>query len=112
MADALLQVSGLQAGYGDGANPVLDGVSLRVPPGGLVVLVGPNGAGKTTLLSAIAGVIPSGGEIRLDGQDLARASVSERVARGMVLVPEGRRLFGEMTVRENLELGGYLRARR
>ena len=108
--DALLQVAGLGAGYG--ATAVLADVSLRVGDGALVVLVGPNGAGKTTLLSAIAGVIPSTGEVRLGGQDLARAQVSERVARGMVLVPEGRRLFGEMTVRENLELGGYLRTRR
>jgi acyl-CoA reductase-like NAD-dependent aldehyde dehydrogenase/ABC-type branched-subunit amino acid transport system ATPase component len=107
---ALLHVQDLAAGYG--ATAVLDRVSLRVAGGALVVLVGANGAGKTTLLSAIAGVIPSTGVVRLDGQDLARASVSQRVARGMVLVPEGRRLFGEMTVRENLELGGYLRSRR
>jgi acyl-CoA reductase-like NAD-dependent aldehyde dehydrogenase/ABC-type branched-subunit amino acid transport system ATPase component len=111
---ALLQVADLSAGYG--ASPVLTDVSLQVADGALVVLVGANGAGKTTLLSAIAGVIPSTGTIRFDGReltgDLTRETVSQRVARGMVLVPEGRQLFGEMTVRENLELGGYLRSRR
>ena len=115
---ALLEVEGLSAGHG--AIDVLTGISLRVPDGALVVLVGANGAGKTTLLSAIAGVIPSTGAIRLAGRELggdrtgssAGESVSGRVARGMVLVPEGRQLFGDMTVRENLELGGYLRSRR
>jgi len=109
-AGAVLEVARLAAGYG-GA-PVLDDVSLQVAAGALVVLVGANGAGKSTLLGAIAGVIPCTGAIRLGGRDVTRESVSGRVARGMVLVPEGRRLFGEMTVRENLELGGYLRSRR
>jgi acyl-CoA reductase-like NAD-dependent aldehyde dehydrogenase/ABC-type branched-subunit amino acid transport system ATPase component len=110
----LLEVMALSAGYG--AAPVLREVSLRVADGALVVLVGANGAGKTTLLSAIAGVIPSQGALRFGGAaltgDPARGGVSDRVARGMVLVPEGRQLFAEMTVRENLELGGYLRSRR
>ncbi len=112
----LLEVANLAAGYG--TTDVLADICLRVPDGALVVLVGANGAGKTTLLSAIAGVIPSRGRIRFGGEELrdkAAASgetVSGRVARGMVLVPEGRQLFGEMTVRENLELGGYLRSRR
>ena len=107
---ALLEVDRLTAGYGGFA--VLGGVSLEVARGALVVLVGPNGAGKTTLLGAITGVIPSGGTVRFDGAELGRESVSGRVARGLVLVPEGRHLFAEMTVRENLELGGYLRGRR
>jgi branched-chain amino acid transport system ATP-binding protein len=106
---ALLEVDRLTAGYGGFA--VLGGVSLEVAHGALVVLVGPNGAGKTTLLSAVTGVIPSTGVVRLAGVDLARETISARVARGLVLVPEGRHLFTEMTVRENLELGGYLRAR-
>jgi branched-chain amino acid transport system ATP-binding protein len=107
---ALLEVSDLQAGYG--GVPVLNRVSLQVAAGSLTVLVGPNGAGKTTLLNAIAGVIPSSGTIRLAGADASADTVSRRVARGMVLVPEGRQLFGQMTVRENLELGGYLRSGR
>jgi len=107
----VLEVAGLSAGYG-GGTPVLDQVSLRVGAGALVVLVGANGAGKSTLLAAIAGALPCTGTIRLHGSDVTGESVSGRVARGMILVPEGRRLFGEMTVRENLELGGYLRSRR
>jgi branched-chain amino acid transport system ATP-binding protein len=88
---------------------VLSGVSLDVGARALVVLVGANGAGKSTLLGAIAGLVSCAGTVRLDGADVAGESISARVARGMVLVPEGRRLFGEMSVRENLELGGYLR---
>jgi branched-chain amino acid transport system ATP-binding protein len=107
---ALLEVRDLEAGYG--GVPVLSHVSLQVVVGSLTVLVGPNGAGKTTLLNAIAGVIPSSGTIRLAGADASADTVSRRVARGMVLVPEGRQLFGQMTVRENLELGGYLRSGR
>jgi vanillin dehydrogenase len=106
----LLRVDRLSAGYGGFA--VLDRVSLDVAERSLTVLVGPNGAGKTTLLRAIAGVIPSTGAIRFAGADLGGESVSRRVRRGMVLVPEGRELFPAMTVRENLELGGYLRDRR
>jgi branched-chain amino acid transport system ATP-binding protein len=106
----MLEVRGLSAGYG--AQPVLSGVSLDVGSCALVVLVGANGAGKSTLLGAIAGLVNCAGTVRLDGADLTGESISARVARGMVLVPEGRRLFGEMTVRENLELGGYLRGAR
>ena len=107
---AMLEVRGLSAGYG--AQPVLSGVSLEVGARALVVLVGANGAGKSTLLGAIAGLVACAGTVRVDGADVTGESISARVARGMVLVPEGRRLFGEMTVRENLELGGYLRGAR
>jgi branched-chain amino acid transport system ATP-binding protein len=107
---ARLEVRDLTAGYG--GLPVASRVSLQVVAGSLTALVGPNGAGKTTLLRALAGVLPSTGTILLDGVEIAGESVSRRVARGMVLVPEGRQLFADMTVRENLELGGYLRPRR
>ena len=107
---AALEVRGLSAGYG--AQPVLSGVSLDVGARALVVLVGANGAGKSTLLGAIAGLLPCTGAVRFDGADVTGETISARVARGMVLVPEGRRLFNDMTVRDNLELGGYLRGAR
>ena len=87
---------------------VVHGVDLAVEPGSLTVLVGANGAGKTTLLKAIAGVIANGGAVEFDGEDITRASVSDRVAKGLALVPEGRHLFPDMTVEENIELGGFL----
>ena len=72
------------------------------------MILGPNGAGKTTLLKAIAGLIPRGGEVRLDGQPLPVSQPDEVVRRGLSLVPEGRQLFAQMSVAENLELGGWL----
>ncbi|MGB7101713.1 MAG: ABC transporter ATP-binding protein [Xanthobacteraceae bacterium] len=106
----MLKVTQLSAGY-DGLT-VVHGVDLAVEPGSLTVLVGANGAGKTTLLKAIAGVIANGGAVEFDGEDITRASVSNRVAKGLALVPEGRHLFPEMTVEENIELGGFLVGRR
>jgi branched-chain amino acid transport system ATP-binding protein len=105
----LLKVSGLSAGY-DGLT-VVHGVDLSVESGSLTVLVGANGAGKTTLLKAIAGVIANDGAVAFDGEDITRASVSDRVAKGLALVPEGRHLFPDMTVEENIELGGFRVAR-
>jgi len=82
------------------------GISFTVAPGETLALVGANGAGKTTLLRAIAGAhLPRSGHIRLGGEDITRLKSHERVARGIALVPEGRRLFGQMTVEENLLLG-------
>jgi branched-chain amino acid transport system ATP-binding protein len=86
---------------------VVHEVDLAVETGSLTVLVGANGAGKTTLLKTIAGVIGGDGTIEFRGEDISRATVSERVAKGLALVPEGRHLFPDMTVEENLELGGY-----
>jgi branched-chain amino acid transport system ATP-binding protein len=99
-----LEVSGLHVAYGSVA--ALRGVSLEVRPGEIVGLIGPNGAGKSTLLHAIMGLVaPQKGEIRLGGSALRRLS-PERVARsGIALVPEGRRVFGGLTVEENLRLG-------
>ncbi len=103
---ANLEVDGLSAGYGRFL--VLRDLTLQARPG-LTVILGPNGAGKTTLLKAIMGLIARGGELRLDGQRIPRdATTSEIVQRGITLVAEGRQLFPQMTVRENLELGGWL----
>jgi vanillin dehydrogenase len=103
---AHLELEKLSAGYGPFL--VLRELSLQARPG-LTVILGPNGAGKTTLLKAINGLIPRSGKLVLNSQTIARdAKTSELVQRGLVLVPEGRQLFGQMTVRENLELGGWL----
>jgi branched-chain amino acid transport system ATP-binding protein len=105
----VLAVTDLRAGYGD--VPVLRGVSLEVGVGEIVALVGANGAGKTTALRAVAGLLaPSGGEVRLEGASLAGMPAHRIVARGLLLVPEGRRIFPSLTVLENLELGAYLPA--
>ena len=101
---AHLKVRGLSAGYG--AFLVLRDVTLEIKPG-LTVILGPNGAGKTTLLKALSGLIPRGGEALLNGETLPKKT-SDIVQRGMALVPEGRQLFPQMTVTENLELGGWL----
>ena len=103
-----LRVERLQAAYGD-VQVVWD-VSLAVEPGELVCLIGANGAGKTTLLRCISGALrPRAGEITVDGADLSAASTADIVRAGVALVPEGRRLFSAMSVRDNLLMGAYLR---
>ncbi len=104
---ALLEVRDLVVHYGKAL--ALDGVSLRVNAGELVAVLGPNGAGKTTLLKAISRVVPSRGEIVFDGKSLAGIPAHAVVASGICHCPEGRRLFPELTVLKNLELGAYLR---
>jgi branched-chain amino acid transport system ATP-binding protein len=106
---AALSVRGLTAGYG--AIRVLDGIDLDVAATRLTAVVGPNGAGKTTLLKALSGLIPRGGDVRLDGAPLP-AEPAAIVACGLGHVPEGRQLFPQMTVRENLELGAWRVPRR
>lgn len=108
----MLEVGAVNASYG--AFQALWDVSLRVNAGEIVALIGPNGAGKTTLLRTIAGLHrPSAGSIVLEGTPTTRFAGHELVARGVALVPEGRKLFGGMTVLENLEMGAYTaRARR
>jgi branched-chain amino acid transport system ATP-binding protein len=82
-------------------------VSLEVQRGRIVTVIGPNGAGKTTLLAAIMGLLPSRGAVRYAGQDVRALSVEQRVAAGLVLVPEKRELFASMSVADNLELGTF-----
>ncbi|MFC5496560.1 ABC transporter ATP-binding protein [Caenimonas terrae] len=105
MSPAHLRVQGLAAGYGGFL--VLRDLSLEAAPG-LTVILGPNGAGKTTLLKALAGLIARTGDVLLDGEPLPPLNASAAVRRGLSLVPEGRQLFAQMTVSENLELGGWL----
>ena len=101
---ALLEVAGLRAGYGD--VPVLRGIDLSIPAGTITALIGANGAGKTTLLRAISGIIPAeAGTIRYDGRDIVGMPPQDIVRAGLVQVPEGRRLFPDMTVHENLLVG-------
>jgi branched-chain amino acid transport system ATP-binding protein len=107
----MLEVVALGSRYG--RIPALAGVDLRVAAGELVALVGANGAGKTTLLRAISGVQPaSGGSIAFDGQDLAKLTARKRVQLGIVQVPEGRQVFGPMSVEDNLLLGAFARGAR
>ncbi len=103
-ADALLRVSGLQAGYG--AAPVIEDLDLELRRGEICVVVGANGAGKSTLLASISGLVqPTAGSVHLDGNEITGASCERIVRAGLVHVPEGRRLFRGLTVRENLDLG-------
>jgi len=106
---ALLEIRDLHVAYGK--VEAVRGVALRMEPGQIVTVIGPNGAGKTTLLAAAAGLLRSRGEVIYDGVDVERLDVEERVERGFCLVPETRELFGEMTVADNLLLGGYSRRR-
>ena len=105
MLTPLLQVRGLHAGYGRAE--VLTGLNLDLAQGQVVTVIGPNGAGKSTTLNALMGALPSRGQVVFDGQDLAEATLEERVMMGLALVPEKRELFGTMPVEDNLILGGY-----
>ncbi|WP_127519701.1 ABC transporter ATP-binding protein [Mesorhizobium sp. Z1-4] len=102
-----LEAKDLKVGYGKA--DVLDGVNVKVDEGAIVSLVGPNGAGKTTLLLALTGLLPARGTVSYFGEPMANVSVEDRVARGLCLVPERRELFGDLSVSDNLELGGFSR---
>jgi len=107
----LLAIQALHAGYG--ATEILRGIDLAVNEGEIVAVLGSNGAGKSTLNRAVSGVLrPWRGAISFQGKAIARARPSAIVARGLIHVPEGRRIFPNMTVAENLDLGCYRRARR
>ena len=100
---ALLELRGVTAGYG--RTTVLRGVDLSVPPGAVVALLGPNGAGKTTLMRVAAGLVGvSSGHVLLGGEDVTRARPHQRVKQGLCLIPEGRGIFPNLSVRENLTL--------
>jgi len=102
----LLELRGIDVAYGD--LPALSGVSLSVEAGEILSVVGANGAGKTTMLRTISGLLrPRAGEILLEGERLDRLPCHAVVERGVVQVPEGRKVFPSLTVRENLELGSY-----
>lgn len=109
MSDHMLKVSGLQAGYGE--VQVLWNVDLAVPRGEIVCLVGSNGAGKTTLMRCISGLVNARvGSIEFDGKDITNTGPVAVLSAGLAQVPEGRRLFSAMSVRDNLLMGAYLRS--
>ena len=104
----MLQVDDIHVFYG--AIHAIKGISLEVYPDEIVTLIGANGAGKSTTLNTIAGMLkPRTGHVHFDGQDITGMGASKIVPRGLSLCPEGRRVFQQMTVRENLEMGGYSR---
>jgi branched-chain amino acid transport system ATP-binding protein len=107
MTDTVLKIEKLTAGYG--AIPVLVDLDLEIRAGEIVALVGSNGAGKTTLLRAISRVIKAGGTIEFQGTDILPLTPEAVFSRGLVQVPEGRQLFGHMTVEENLAMGAFRR---
>lgn len=107
----MLTLEHVDAGYGP--TTILQDVSLEVKEGEIVTIVGANGAGKTTTLRTIVGqILPRAGKITFLGEDITRLPAHEVVDRGIILIPEGRQLFPDMTVRENLQMGTYRRAAR
>lgn len=109
-SDALLQVSGLRSGYG--AVEVLRGVDLQVQPGETVALLGSNGAGKTTLNLTLSGLVATrAGRVRFEGEDITGWHYRRVVSQGLIHVPEGRKVFPNLSVHENLELGAFTRGR-
>jgi branched-chain amino acid transport system ATP-binding protein len=105
MTAPLLALDRLSVAYGK--VEAVRGVSLNVPAGSVVTVIGANGAGKTTLLNAVMGLLPQQGGISFEGRDLRGMRVEDRVAAGLVLVPERRELFGSLTVEDNLRLGSF-----
>src|SRR5215467_11841192 len=104
----MLEVRGLRGGYG--AVEVLRGIDLEIGAGEIVAVLGSNGAGKSTLNNTVCGLLPAfGGSVRFDGTEITRSRAADIVAAGLVQVPEGRRVFPDLSVRENLLLGGYRR---
>ena len=104
---ALLEIQNVDTFYGP--IHILQGLTLRIEPGELVCLLGGNASGKSTTLKTVLGIVsPRNGSVIFEGEDVTRRSTSYRIGNGMAIVPENRRLFGPMTVLENLEMGAYL----
>lgn len=111
MSDVVLELNNIESGYGE--VQVLWGISLKVRAGQVTTIIGANGAGKTTALRTVMGIVrPLKGKVLLNGQDVTKMSAHAKAGRGLVLVPEGRQLFPDMTVAENLEMGAYSRRAR
>ena len=109
--ETLLEVKNMESGYGE--VQVLWGISLQVKPGKLTTIIGANGAGKTTALRSIMGSVRTWkGKVVLNGEDITKLPPHAKANRGLVLVPEGRQLFADMSVEENLEMGAYARRAR
>ena len=103
----MLEIKELHVFYG--AIHAIKGISLNVPEGSIVTLIGANGAGKSTILKTISGILrPKEGDIIYHGESISRASSRQIVEKGLIHVPEGRRIFADMSVKENLEMGGFL----
>lgn len=108
MSEPILSIQNLQVNYG--GIEAVKGISFDVPEGEIVTLIGANGAGKSSTLRAISGLVkPKGGKILFRGEDITGKNPTEIVSRGITLVPEGRRIFADLTVKENLRVGAYLR---
>src|SRR5947207_820437 len=106
----MLEIHALRGGYGE--VEVLRGLDITLEPGEIVALLGSNGAGKSTLNNTICGLFPAfSGSVSFEGRDITRAKPADIVAAGLIQVPEGRRVFPNLSVRENLELGSYRRGR-
>ena len=104
----MLRINDLMVSYG--GIKAVKGITLEVPKGEIVTLIGANGAGKSTILRTIAGLVkPQSGEILLEGDNITNLSTDKIVTKGITLVPEGRRVFADMSVKENLKIGAYLR---
>ena len=108
MSEAILKISDLKVNYG--GIEAVKGVSFDVPEGEIVTLIGANGAGKSSTLRAIAGLVkPAGGKVEFKGEDITGKDPTSIVTKGITLVPEGRKIFPDLTVLENLRIGAYLR---
>ena len=106
--DAALRIQGLTAGYG--GPPIIDQVSIEARRGAITAIVGPNGAGKSTLLKAVAGLIrPTAGKVFVEGKDVTGQPAERLVRRGIAYVPQVENVFPDLTIRENLDMGGYAR---
>src|SRR5258706_8206804 len=105
---AALSIQGLTAGYG--GPPIIDQVTLTARRGAITAIVGPNGAGKSTLLKAVAGLIrPTAGKVFVEGKEVTSLPAERLVRRGIAYIPQVENVFPDLTVRENLDMGGYVR---